>query len=478
MKRDENFPLTDEEFYQAVLAALGKWHRLEGAEKDRLEFLSIVRQKQRALAPNNEPALLRQAVNEILQQAIDQLAFQDKQGAEVLTARFSDGKTIREVARALNLSPDQTNRQQQTAIKGLVHILKSQELAAQQQLIRQQEGLLPPENYQQLFGFEELVAEVGDKLLSPEAPWLLCIAGMGGIGKTALANYLVRSMIRRRRFEQVVWITIENHTMSGGVYPPDLLVEKAFLELAASLWPQEITNDNSTTRKARIYRRLAERPYLIIFDNLESPQGTELLLEQLAGLANPSKFLLTSRARSKKDLSVYTRSIDEIGQTDALALIRNQAAVTGLEELAKAGDDQLLPLFEVVGGNPLALKLSVSLAGIYTLSQILDALRRSRPGDIEDMYRHIYMNAWRSLSQKAQELLQAMPLVGDAGAQPEHLQVISGLDERALYRAIEELIARSLLEVRGTVWERRYGIHRLTETFLRTEIIQWPEEEE
>jgi hypothetical protein len=31
------------------------------------------------------------------------------------------------------------------------------------------------------------------------------------------------------------------------------------------------------------------------------------------------------------------------------------------------------------------------------------------------------------------------------------------------------------LEVRGTVWERRYGIHRLTQTFLCTEIIEWPD---
>ena len=35
---------------------------------------------------------------------------------------------------------------------------------------------------------------------------------------------------------------------------------------------------------------------------------------------------------------------------------------------------------------------------------------------------------------------------------------------------------RSLLEVRGTIQAKRYGIHRLTETFLRTEIIHWPVE--
>jgi hypothetical protein len=32
--------------------------------------------------------------------------------------------------------------------------------------------------------------------------------------------------------------------------------------------------------------------------------------------------------------------------------------------------------------------------------------------------------------------------------------------------------------VRGTIQEKRYGVHRLTETFLRTEIIDWPEEDD
>jgi hypothetical protein len=94
------------------------------------------------------------------------------------------------------------------------------------------------------------------------------------------------------------------------------------------------------------------------------------------------------------------------------------------------------------------------------------------------MYRQIYWEAWRSLSQEGQQLLQAMPLVAETGALPEQMVAMSSLAEDHFWPAVTELFSRSLLDVRGNVRERRYSIHRLTETFLRTEIINWPEEEE
>ena len=52
-----------------------------------------------------------------------------------------------------------------------------------------------------------------------------------------------------------------------------------------------------------------------------------------------------------------------------------------------------------------------------------------------------------------------------------------GLDEAAFWPAVQELRARSLLEVRGSLDEKRYGIHRLTQSFVRTEIAHWPDKE-
>ena len=85
------------------------------------------------------------------------------------------------------------------------------------------------------------------------------------------------------------------------------------------------------------------------------------------------------------------------------------------------------------------------------------------------------MEAWQKLTPEGQALLQAMPLVAEPGAKPEQMRAISDLPEKGFWPAVTELFSRSLLEARGNIQERRYGIHRLTETFLRTEIIHWPE---
>ena len=122
----------------------------------------------------------------------------------------------------------------------------------------------------------------------------------------------------------------------------------------------------------------------------------------------------------------------------------------------------------------MALKLVVSLSTALPLPQILSGLEASHPGLIEDLYRYIYWEAWRAMTAKSQTLLQAMPLVSEVGAPPEQMKAISELQEDQFWLAVTELVSLSLLEVRGTVHERRYGIHRLTETFLRTEIIHWP----
>jgi hypothetical protein len=214
-------------------------------------------------------------------------------------------------------------------------------------------------------------------------------------------------------------------------------------------------------------------PYLVIIDNLETDENTAHVLNKIQGFVEPTKFIITSRSRPTVVASSYYLSLEELSWADAAALLRYQAETIGLAELAEAGDETVEAIFKVTGGNPLALKMVVSLAAVLPLPAVLADLGRGRPGPIEDLYRNIYWEAWRALSDEARSLLQAMPLVSEDGASPEQLLAISGLPEANLWPAITELVSRSLLEVRGTMQVRRYGIHRLTETFLRTEIIDW-----
>ena len=64
-----------------------------------------------------------------------------------------------------------------------------------------------------------------------------------------------------------------------------------------------------------------------------------------------------------------------------------------------------------------------------------------------------------------------MPLA--QGGKLEQLISLSELEVEEVERGLEQLVNLSLVEVRGDIDERRYYIHRLTETFLLDEVIKW-----
>jgi hypothetical protein len=64
-----------------------------------------------------------------------------------------------------------------------------------------------------------------------------------------------------------------------------------------------------------------------------------------------------------------------------------------------------------------------------------------------------------------------MPLAqGGAAGQ---LMELTKLETSELNQALQQLAELSLVQVGGTLAERRYSIHRLTETFLLNEAIKW-----
>jgi hypothetical protein len=456
----------------AVQAALRAWYDLEAGPETRLEQLLLMRERQAALGGDSSPSALRRATNEVLLAGLEELKQGDSRGDQVLRSRYLELLTGKEAASRLNLNRDHVNRLQREALSRLTKILLHHEQAAREARIQRLEEALPASQSHQLFGVEPLEHKLEQILLTPDAPWLVMVSGLGGIGKTALADAVARRLIRRFHFERLHWL----RTAPGKGDSPAMTFEALVLALAESLWPGSLEAVSPTSQAARVRYALKAQPHLVVIDNLETEAETACVLENLNGFAAPSKFLLTTRARlAGASLGAFVLSLDELGLVDAAALLRHHAALIGQSELGALLPEEAEAVYKVVGGNPLALKLVVSLAAVLPLAHLLKDLEQAHTGKVEEMYRHIYWRAWHSLGEAARALLQAMPLVADVGALPEQLLAISGLAEAQLWPAIAELWSRSLLEARGSLHQKRYGLHRLTETFLRTEIIHWPE---
>jgi hypothetical protein len=92
---------------------------------------------------------------------------------------------------------------------------------------------------------------------------------------------------------------------------------------------------------------------------------------------------------------------------------------------------------------------------------------------VEELYHHIYWRSWQLLSEEARRLLTIMPLVAESGGGLEQIAALSELAGADMMEALQQLVALCLVNVLGTVEARRYGIHRLTETFLLNEVLKW-----
>ncbi len=470
---ESQMSFTLSELVPAVRTALQQWYSGKQPEHVWNDMRIVAACAAQISAPD-----LGFAVKQIMLDALDTLNRERGQLAEILRLRFLDDLTAQEVAHQLNLSENVVYKRQQAAIKALAAILWRQEQAARAahtaRICARLELAQPP----QLFGADEKLEALVHLLLAPGAPWLIAVVGIGGIGKTSLADAAVRRVAGAPVFADMAWVSARQSSWllasgENAVARPALTYAGLLDALVSQFEFQDLAHGSTEQKQQELQARLQARPALVVIDNLETAADYGALLPHLDGLSKPTRFLLTCRHRLDDYAGVYNLSLDELSAQDSLALIRHQAAERGLSQVAAAPDESLLQICQVAGGNPLALKLLVGQMFAFSIPQIVQDMRQARGKTVQELYRHIYWRAWHLLAPEAQQVLAVMPLVAETGGGIEQISTLSEVGGEQLTEAIKQLVTLSLIDVRGAVDARRYGIHRLTETFLLNEVVRW-----
>lgn len=137
-------------------------------------------------------------------------------------------------------------------------------------------------------------------------------------------------------------------------------------------------------------------------------------------------------------------------------------------------DPALTQIHEAIGGLPLAIRLVTAQIGRLSLAAILAGLRQARAQMPESMYIYIYRRTWQLLSQAARHLLLSMLFVSSVGEDANWLGHMSAYTEHEVQQTVAELADYSLVEMSGDIERPLYKLHRITHTFLQTEILtQW-----
>ena len=358
----------------AVRVALQRWHNAQA--DDPLAHLTLHRnlQRQGATAP-------RQATQRLIIDGLEQLAAANSDGAKILRLHYIEKLKVNAIANKLDMHAGTVNKKQREAIAQLADMLYVQEVAASATAREEAFSRLEQPTYLQLFGVDEHVAHLLAQVMQPGPPWLFAIEGMGGIGKTSLADSLMRRAIVAAPWCTVAWATARQRVLNLGGYidplPTPALSADALVDLLCSqLLPDAAARSQlAASEKYQLLRaELKRTPHLVVVDNLETVQDVDVLLAHLRDFAEPSKFLLTSRHNLYHAHDIHHFSVPQLGRTPALALIRFAAKIHNLPDIAAADDDELAPIFASVGGNPLALRLVVGQLHVHTLSAILQDL--------------------------------------------------------------------------------------------------------
>lgn len=450
--------------------------------------LSYLMLYQRALRQNFNRS--RAATNQVLQQGLAVLSEQSTEAAAILQQRFFEEKPANQIALHFNFVEGTIYKKQRESLVLFANIIREQESVAQVHQQAQWLGRLENAGYTQLFGVDERLAVLLERLVQPTPPWLIALEGLGGIGKTALADALVRRLINtgeigQRRFVDVGWVTARQRILNGGgaikALPLPALTSAALIDaLFQQLFspPPDAQPISMLQQQSLLQERLKTEPHLIVIDNLETVLDVEHLLVTLRGLANPTRFLLTTRYSLYDEPDIYHYQTPQLAEPDALALVRFEAALRNLPALAQLDAADFQPIYATVGGNPLALRLVVGQLHFHALPNILDELRQAHGFRMAQLYTFIYRQAWDDLDETTQRVLLLMPLVLETGSDLAFLTAMgerTGLAAATVRDGLERLVSLNLVDSRGDLQQRRYTIHSLTRTFLQQQVLRWRE---
>ena len=383
--------------------------------------------------------------------------------------------SVEELAAAAHLDARNFRRRVNNGVDRLVQRLRHLERDAHQQARAARLGRhLPPREFAHLFGVAGQQRAIADQLRAPAGPEFISIEGLGGIGKTALAHAVAGQLAEDGELDGIAWISarqtwLNDRGLIEAAPDPATSLADIVNRLTAQLGLAELAGLSTGDKLDRLAPYLKGTRHLIVIDNLESLSDVDVLLPALMPLARPTRFLLTSRQTMSRYPAVVCRPVPSLSLEDSRALVESELERVGRKVTFKP--EEMAALYEVVGGAPLALKLVTAQLSRWPLAALLDDLRRAGRRAPEQLYTFIYRRSWQALDESARQLLLSLLTIAPDGEDVAWLRLMSFLPPDAFDAALAQLLGYSLLQLAGSPGVPRYRLHRLTATFLQTQIL-------
>lgn len=245
-----------------------------------------------------------------------------------------------------------------------------------------------------LIGRERFVSSIRDTLIDDTMYFIVGIDGMGGIGKSAIAEQVAQDCKDADYFERVVEINFSDRSALFTSLGQTMSFDVVLNEIAKSLNQKDLILLRDQNEKIKAIKKLFQQAStLIVLDNLDSagPDQTPIITG-LSELCPPAKALLTSRHRFLG--STYRIPLEGFEEIEAKEFLLFMAQQTNIERIRMAKPHELTSIIAATGGSPLALKVVVGQLSRHPFETVLRHLKNVQPISTRnelDEYYNLYL---------------------------------------------------------------------------------------
>lgn len=293
---------------------------------------------------------------------------------------------------------------------------------------------------------------------------LICIDGIGGIGKTSLALEVVGECLQiskdeeapadALKFDGFIWTSARDR---------ELTLNDVLDTIARTLDYPGIAQQPLEEKREAMRKLLQTKRYLLVVDNFETITD-DAVRGFLLALPEPTKALVTSRTQDLRQ--AWSVSLKGMEQVEALTLMRNEGHRLGLVSIEAAPEQDLLRVYQGTGGAPLAMKWAIGQ--IKQKGQSLDTVLAYLYDARGDIFESIFARSWDLMGEDARRVLMVMPIFVTS-ASKNSIEATSDVHRWELDEALGLLVQLWLVEASEQLegHERRYSIHPLTRAFAK-----------
>jgi hypothetical protein len=368
-----------------------------------------------------------------------------------------------DIAQASGIRLKALRKHRKSGVQRLLTDLAAREHQAQLERLRD-ESLTCPRNRltDRLTNKQQgLIRGIMDRADGPKR--LFFIGGPAGGGKSSTALYL-DTIIERTR--QLIWIEVQPNYLDryGVIQPLPHAVRSAEAIIAQMCEGLNLPKYDGLENQLSALERYPESAVFIInrVDALALPEWQKLqaALERLSRHV----IVMTTRYRFQHPYGIFTRAPELPAEQSRAVLEQARNAKRTLPPLS---DETFNRLYNLVGGNPLALTVLGTRLAHISAAQVEDDLKSAKP-PFDTLFSYILQEPWRCLSSDGHDLLRYLCSYNQEWLSEGRLAQ-SDLGEQAA-AAIEEAEKHYLIECQPTDDSRLVRLNPLVRTAVRSGI--------